>query len=70
MIPARSELINQRRCSTELVDPGDTQELPEMLLRSPPRADSQLKWEVPPHHTLTLNPNPKHHVTAPVVLAH
>ena len=59
MIPARSELINQRRCSTELVDPGDTQELPEMLLRSPPRSDSQLKWEVPPHH-----------VTAPVVLAH
>ena len=58
MIPSRSELIGQRSCSTELVDPGDTQELPGMLLRSPPREDSRLKWEVPPHR-----------VTAPVVLA-
>ena len=59
MIPARSELINQRSCSTELVNPGGTQELPGMLLRSPPRTDSRLKWEVLPHH-----------VTEPVVLAH
>ena len=56
MIPAGSELINQKSCSTEQVDPGDYQELPGMLLRSSPRADSRLKWEVPPHH-----------VTAPVV---